>query len=171
MGHDNHSERAMRGATRFTHNRGSMRTLLAVLLAIGLAACAGPGASVDATRSASETASVSAAPPSDEASPSEEATPSEAPSVEAEATITGVLSGDDIEGGCVFLAAEDGSYEVIWPDGWSIDAQTLELTDPSGAVVATGGDTITVHGRMATDMASICQIGQIFEAVAVEIPE
>ena len=147
-----------------------MRWPLTLLLAIGLGACAGPGgASVAPTPSADETASASAEP--SEAAPTPDPTGSAAPSVAAEATITGVLSGDDIEGGCVFLATEDGSYEVIWPDGWTIDAQTLELTDPSGEVVATGGDTVTVHGRIATEMASICQVGQIFEAVAVEIRE
>jgi hypothetical protein len=146
-----------------------MRSLVTILVAIGLAACGGDGASVAPTPSADETASPSAQP--SEASPSPDPTGSEAPSVEAEATITGVLSGDDIEGGCVFLATEDGSYEVIWPDGWTVNAQTLELTDPSGEVVATGGDMITVHGRIATEMASICQVGQILEAVAVEVPE
>jgi hypothetical protein len=110
--------------------------------------------------------------PSERATPSEQATPSDeaTKSLEAEATITGVLSLADIEGGCVFLAADDRSYEVIWPDGWTVTEQPLELTDPSGEVVATGGDRVTVHGRIASDMASICQIGEIFEAVEVEIP-
>jgi hypothetical protein len=139
-----------------------------------LAACAAPGgASLTPTESAKASAATSDEPTaSEETSPTEEMTATEEASIEAEATITGVLTADDIEGGCVSLAAEDGtSYEVIWPNGWTIDPQTMELTEPSGEVLATAGDRITVHGRVAPDMTSICQIGEIFEAVEVEIAE
>jgi hypothetical protein len=142
-----------------------MRSVLTFLLVAGLVACANQGgASIESTASAEETATASEAPTaSDE--------PTLAPSLVAEATITGVLSADDIEGGCVFLEAEDGmSYEVIWPDGWSVSPQ-LDVINSDGEVVASGGDRITVHGRIATDMASICQIGQIFEATDVTVAE
>jgi hypothetical protein len=154
-----------------------MRSVLTFLLVAGLVACANQGgASIESTASAEETATASEAPTaSDEPTPSEEPTASDeptlAPSLVAEATITGVLSADDIEGGCVFLEAEDGmSYEVIWPDGWSVSPQ-LDVINSDGEVVASGGDRITVHGRIATDMASICQIGQIFEATDVTVAE
>ena len=98
--------------------------------------------------------------------------PAPSASVKAETTITGQLGSNDIEGGCVFVTADDGTvYEVVWPEGWSISPDSLELTDPEGEVVAEGGDQVMVHGRIADDMASICQIGPIFEAVEVEVAE
>lgn len=84
-------------------------------------------------------------------------------------TITGEFGADSIEGGCAYLEADDGTrYEVLYPDGWEVQASPLQLTDPSGAVVASGGETITVRGTVADDMASICQIGPIFQADEVE---
>jgi hypothetical protein len=84
-------------------------------------------------------------------------------------TITGVLGADAIEGGCAYLETADGTrYEVIWPDGWELQASPLELRDPEGAVVAEAGDEVTVRGEEATDMASTCQIGPIFRATGVE---
>jgi len=68
------------------------------------------------------------------------------------ARITGVLGADSIEGGCGYLLAADG---------------TRYQRDPDGTVVATGGDEVTVSGKIATDMASICQIGPIFRADSV----
>ena len=79
--------------------------------------------------------------------------------------ITGTLGADSIEGGCTYLEADDRTrYQIIYPDGWQVQASPLQLTDPSGEVVATGGETITVRGHRAEDMASICQIGPIFVA-------
>jgi hypothetical protein len=83
--------------------------------------------------------------------------------------ITGVLGADAIEGGCAYLASSDGTrYEVIYPDGWRVQLSPLQLLDPEGAVVAIGGDEVTVRGSLAGDMASICQIGPIFRAMEVE---
>jgi hypothetical protein len=77
-------------------------------------------------------------------------------------TFTGVLGSDPIEGGCPYLQTEKGDrYEVIYPPGWEIDRSTAELTNPQGEVVARAGDTITVRGEVAADMASYCQIGRI----------
>ncbi len=83
--------------------------------------------------------------------------------------MTGTLGADSIEGGCAYLEADDGTrYEVIYPEGWTIQASPLELAGPDGEVVATGGETITVRGSHAEDMVSICQIGPMFLATEVE---
>jgi hypothetical protein len=82
--------------------------------------------------------------------------------------LTGVLDADSIEGGCPYLGTEDGTrYEVIYPPGYDIDRSSGTLRDPSGVVIATPGDVVTVRGRVATDLASICQIGPIFQATEV----
>ena len=94
--------------------------------------------------------------------------PSRAPSG-AEGELTGILSADSIEGGCGYLHASNGTrYQVIYPDGWNLQLSPLQLTSPGGEIVARGGDEVTVRGSEATDMASICQIGPIFRATAVE---
>ena len=79
--------------------------------------------------------------------------------------LTGTLGADTAERGCTYLEAADGTrYEVRYPEGWSVEAAPLRLTDPSGEVVATGGETITVQGRVEREARSICQLGPIFEA-------
>lgn len=134
-----------------------MRWLLTLVLVLGLAGCAGQGdASIESTPSAE---------------PSGPDLASGSPGLIAGATITGVLSADSVEGGCLFLSADDGErYEVVWPDDWHITPQ-LDVTNPDGELVAEGGDRITVRGRIAEDMASICQIGQIFEATEITLAE
>jgi hypothetical protein len=88
----------------------------------------------------------------------------------AETTVTGVLAFDDIEGGCSFLATDGGRrYEVIYPEGWTLDRRRAELRGPDDCV-ARAGDPVTVRGTVATDRSSICQVGPIFLASAVEIP-
>jgi hypothetical protein len=80
-------------------------------------------------------------------------------------TLTGTFGADSVEGGCAYLEADDGTrYEIIYPEGWRVQATPLQLTDPNGRVVATGGESITVIGGQADDMASICMIGPIFQA-------
>ena len=87
----------------------------------------------------------------------------------ATSTVVGVLTFDDIEGGCSFLATDSGTrYEVIYPDGWTLDRRRAEIRGP-GDCVARAGDTVTVRGSVATDRASICQVGPIFQATEVEI--
>jgi hypothetical protein len=82
--------------------------------------------------------------------------------------ITGMLGADAVEGGCAYLAADDGTrYEVVYPTGWTVRLSPLALLDPSGEVFAEGGDAISVRGGIADDMASICQIGPIFRATEV----
>jgi hypothetical protein len=82
--------------------------------------------------------------------------------------LTGVLGADSIEGGCTYLEAANGTrYEVIYPPGWALDRSSATLRDATGAIIATAGDLVTVRGREATDMASTCQIGPIFQATEV----
>lgn len=86
-----------------------------------------------------------------------------------ETTITGRLAGNaQLEGGCVWLEADDARYEVLWPQGWESDADPVELRNPEGDVVAREGDTLRVTGAEATDVATTCQVGTIFQASAVE---
>jgi hypothetical protein len=81
--------------------------------------------------------------------------------------ITGTLSFDAIEGGCPFLETAEGKrYEVLYPEGWSIDRGSGRLVGPDGRSVEPGG-TITVRGSIASDIASICQVGPIVRAVEV----
>lgn len=138
-----------------------MRGLAPLFIVLVMSACAASGGS-----------SATAEPT---ASPSEQSTPSEAPSGEPTADpgdgvmLTGVLGADSIEGGCGYLQNDDGTrYEVIYPDGWELSLRPLELRAPDGTVVARGGDEVTVVGEVAGDMASICQIGPIFRADAVQ---
>ena len=85
--------------------------------------------------------------------------------------LRGTLGFDDIEGGCAYLLADDGTrYEVIYPDGWKLQRAPLQLVSPDGEVVARAGDEVAVRGREAGDMASICQIGPIFRASEVLAP-
>jgi hypothetical protein len=80
-----------------------------------------------------------------------------------------MLGFDDIEGGCAFIEAADGTrYEVIYPAGWTIDQGGAELRGPDGQV-ALAGETVTVRGSVATDRSSICQIGPIFAATSVAL--
>jgi hypothetical protein len=91
------------------------------------------------------------------------------PSPAVGGTVTGMLGFDDIEGGCAFVEAQDGTrYEVIYPDGWTLDRASGELRSDDGAV-AMPGDAVTVRGAVATDRSSICQIGPIFVATDVEV--
>jgi hypothetical protein len=84
-------------------------------------------------------------------------------------TVTGTFGFADIEGGCAFIQAADGTrYEVIYPEGWSVDLTGGVLRGPAGQVVG-AGESLTVHGSIATDRSSICQIGPIFAAIEVQI--
>lgn len=86
-------------------------------------------------------------------------------------SLTGILGSDAVEGGCAYLQAADGTrYEVLYPDGWTVVMSPLQLIDPDGKVRARAGDLVTVRGATASDMASICQIGPIFQAAEVVAP-
>ena len=132
------------------------RQLLTALLAtLVVTACAAPSARDEPTSS----------PRSTPVAPSTEPSPS--PVDRGSDTIVGLLGGEEIEGGCYFVETDDGTrYEVIWPDGWMIDARG-NLLDPTDEVVARPGDELTVRGQIAGDMGSICQIGPVFRASGV----
>jgi hypothetical protein len=142
-------------------------TMLASLMA--LAACSAIG----------DTASPSPSPTEEPGMSQPEIDPSSAlvtpkPSAPADlggSTITGTLGFEEIEGGCPYLRTEDGTrYQVTYPEGWQLRQRPLELVSPEGEVVARTGDEVSVRGRVATDMLSICQIGPIFRATEVTIP-
>lgn len=85
--------------------------------------------------------------------------------------LTGRLGSDPIEGGCPYLETDERTrYEVVYPRGWTVDRSTGTLRDPSGAVVGTAGDLVTVRGHVTQDMVSICQMGPIFQATDVLSP-
>lgn len=139
-----------------------MIRLIALITVAALTGCASSGVSESA--SASEDPSASARASLRPAS----AQPSRAPGGGGSDELTGTLGADAVEGGCAYLQAADRvKYEVIYPDGWVVTASPLELRNPDGEVVATGGDTVTVRGSEAGDMASICMIGPIFRASEV----
>ena len=146
-----------------------MRIVLSLTLVAVLAACAstgsGPTDSPDATDSASPEATPSMDPTFRESLfPT---TPKPDPAGGG-VELVGTLGADSIEGGCGYLEAADGTrYQVIYPSAWQLDLSPLQLVSPDGEVVARGGDVITVRGREASDMVSICQIGPMFRASQV----
>jgi hypothetical protein len=81
----------------------------------------------------------------------------------------GVLSFDSIEGGCAFIEAPDGTrYEVVYPEGWTLDVAGQVLHGPEGEE-APAGTTLQVQGTIATDRASTCQVGPIVVATSVTV--
>ncbi len=136
---------------------------LILLLTVVLASCAadeGGEATADATSALT--------PGPTAASPHPSHSLGASPSDASGATLRGTLGVADIEGGCAYLQAADGTrWEIIYPTGWRARANPLQLVDPDGVVVARAGATITVHGREARDAGSICQIGPIFKATEV----
>jgi hypothetical protein len=43
----------------------------------------------------------------------------------------------------------------------------MALTGPDGAVIAEGGDEVRFSGSEATDMASFCQVGRLFQVTEI----
>jgi hypothetical protein len=150
-------------------SRPASRRVPAAFLALGcllVAACSAapaasgpsPSASAAAPAVTSPTPSLSLVTPG----------PSKPSGPDAAATYTGVLSFDSIEGGCAYLQTAVGrKLEVIYPEGWTLEKSPLELHAPDGSIHSRAGDTVTVKGTEATDMASICQIGSIIRATEV----
>jgi hypothetical protein len=82
--------------------------------------------------------------------------------------LIGRLGISEVEGGCPYLEAADGTrYEVIYPNGWQLDRASMQLRDPAGTLVAAAGDVVTIRGQVASGMVSTCQIGPIFQATEV----
>jgi predicted small lipoprotein YifL len=147
--------------------RHVMRPLLALVAIATIAACSqiGPGTSPSPTEDASmESDTPSPLPSIDPGF----ASPTERAGSGGRDEVAGVFGADSVEGGCTYLEADDGTrFQVIYPTGWNVQATPLQLTDPSGDVVATGGERITVRGSRADDMVSICMIGPMFRASEV----
>jgi len=81
--------------------------------------------------------------------------------------LTGSLGFGAVEGGCGFLETAEGKrYEVIYPAGWRLDRTSGHLLGPDGQDVSPG-TVVSVRGSIATDIASICQVGPMFIAIEV----
>lgn len=84
------------------------------------------------------------------------------------AVLEGTLGGDaQLEGGCAWLDADDGRFEVLYPDGYEIAFEPVRLLGPDGDTVAEEGDALRVAGHVAEDRMSVCQVGTIFQATEV----
>lgn len=138
-----------------------------VVLAVSMVALAGCVAPDDASPGEDGATPPTSEPTIDPSAALQSLKPGPPSSLEGE-RLTGRLGFDDLEGGCGYLEADDGTrYEVIYPDGWQLRQSPLRLVSPDGEIVARGGDEVTVEGSVASEMASICQIGPIFQARAV----
>ncbi|CAN5675869.1 MAG: hypothetical protein H0T98_00925 [Euzebyaceae bacterium] len=83
-------------------------------------------------------------------------------------TLTGTLGRDEtLEGGCAWLEADGRRWQVIYPHGYRLDVASGALFGPDGKI-AGNGDTVTVQGAEAPDMATTCQVGPVFRATSVE---
>lgn len=133
-----------------------MRAMATLALAALLAGCGGPPtADPDPTPGA-------AAQPTPQAMAS--------PTI-ATQPLVGTLGGDaQLEGGCVWLDTDVGRIEVLWPEGWTVGTDPIELRDPDGEVVAGEGDELGIDGAPAPDLVSTCQVGELWRATAVRAP-
>ncbi|HSK97454.1 MAG TPA: hypothetical protein VK891_12620 [Euzebyales bacterium] len=100
-----------------------------------------------------------------------EPAPSEAPPSAPDGTsLTGVLGGDaQLEGGCVWLETDEGRVEPLWPTGYTATTDPGRLLDPPGEQVAEEGDRITITGGPAQDVATICQVGEVWNVTEVTV--
>jgi hypothetical protein len=111
-------------------------------------------------------------PPAAEPSPSEsEVVPSE-PAPPDGVTVTGVLTGDaQLEGGCAWLDTDQGRIDPLWPSGYTETTNPVVLRGPDGEVVAEDGDEVTITGDPAQDLATICQVGEVWLVTDVTVPD
>lgn len=130
--------------------------LVALLAALALSACAGDtGGSGVVEDQPSESSAVD--PTGDEVEPG--ATTAAPDPV----TVSGVLGGSNLEGGCVWLDADDGTrYELIGGPSASvaIDPANQVIADATGTVIAEAGDPIEVTGTVDDGLATFCQVGE-----------
>lgn len=85
----------------------------------------------------------------------------------AERIVSGTLGFESIEGGCPYLAVDDGTrYQVIYPEGWRLDSSSGALTGPDGQSYRPG-TSISVRGSIDNGMSSTCQIGPFLRASEV----
>ncbi len=112
-------------------------------------------------------------PPGDLRSPAQAFVPSgPVASLLDQHVLSGRLGGDSkLEGGCDWLDAvrpgageeEASRFEPLWPQGYHVTFDPLRLWSPDGRIVAREGDVVTVAGRRRPDIATICQVGPVFE--------
>jgi hypothetical protein len=96
----------------------------------------------------------------------------EAPSASAGTSLTGVLGGDaQLEGGCIWLETDQGRIEPMWPAGYTVTTDPVTLLDPQGEPVAEEGDRITVTGGPAQDVATVCQVGEVWNVTEVTVAD
>lgn len=85
--------------------------------------------------------------------------------------VVGTLGGDaQLEGGCVWLDTDDGRIEVLWPEGWTVATDPIELRNPDGEVAAGEGDEVRVDAAPAPELVSTCQVGELWRATRVSVP-
>lgn len=156
----------MTSALQMTH-RSILATIGVALLLVACSSAAAPS-----VPPASPTATPSASPSADasDALPSPSLTPASASPAKGE-LLSGTLGFDQIEGGCSYVEARDGTrYQVLYPDGYAIDRSSGDLTGPDGAVVAQLGAELQLRGAVDREMVTICQIGPVFRASEVVAP-
>lgn len=86
------------------------------------------------------------------------------------ADLTARLGGDaQLEGGCAWLDPIAGGERVEpqWPQGYRVEFEPVRLVGPDGQVIAEEGESVRVNGEIADDVASICQVGPVFEVTEV----
>lgn len=75
--------------------------------------------------------------------------PSPGKTIAGEVTVTGQVEYLEIEGGCLVLRVGEQAYQLM-----GVDRET-----------ARPGSRLTVRGRVRTDIATICQVGPVLEAI------
>lgn len=111
-------------------------------------------------------------PPAPAPSESVEPGPPAASDSPNERTITGTLDGDaQLEGGCVWIDTPEGAIEPLLPEGYTTTADPVAVLGPDGEVIAEGGDQVTITGSPATDVSTICQVGEVWRVSAIEAGE
>lgn len=157
--------------SRAPHATVRLLGVLGALAALLLAAACAPAE--DPAAGPTPTPTGPAADPTGEGTPEEEGTPDD-PDRDAASSdpgtspagvgqLRGTLGGSDIEGGCVWLDAEDGTrYELVpAPDAEiRIDSGNLLVVDPAGDVVAEVGDEVVVEGQTDPGLMTFCQVGE-----------
>lgn len=148
--------------------RGHVIAILLVmdLLVAGCADAPGEQAPTEQTPTPQEVEP--GADPSPTAEPSLAPADTEAAAPEATSTLSGTFGGDPaLEGGCTWLDAEDGRYEIVYPDDYEVTADPPRITGPDGKVIAEDGDSIVLEGYAEPDLTSICQVGPIWRALEI----
>jgi hypothetical protein len=82
-------------------------------------------------------------------------------------SITGTFQGDaGLEEGCAWISTPGELFQVVYPEGYSVTLEPLQLEGPDGTLVAERGDTLTIEGSRVY-VATTCQVGPLFVAITV----